>query len=89
MVFYIYIKDYYSEMSCPLAQDPLLSQVFIHCVFVYVMAGTFSTASCLSVTGQKICLHNELQRSLKYNVYMIIFLDHYLYKLIQLEMAFH
>ena len=36
-----------------------------------------------------ICLHNELQRSLKYNVYMIIFLDHYLYKLIQLEMAFH
>ena len=39
------------------------------------------------MTGQKkinvsICLHNELQRSLKYNVYMIIFLDHYLYKLI-------
>ena len=37
---------------------------------------------------QFVC-NNELQRSLKYNVYMIIFLDHYLYKLIQLEMAFH
>lgn len=59
-----------------------------HQVFAFYIC-----ASCIHDRTKKInvsiCLHNELQRSLKYNVYMIIFLDHYLYKLIQLEMAFH